>query len=501
MTKTTPTAIWLRVSTQEQANGDSPEHHRRRAEAYAEAKGWDVVEIYDLSGVSGKSVMSHPECQRMMEDVRRGHISTLVFSKLARLARNTKELLEIADYFERHNANLVSLSESIDTSTPAGRMFFTVIAAVATFEREEISDRVKASVPIRAKMGKNTGGQASFGYQWKDGKLVPHEDEAPVRALIYELFREHGRKKQVARILNERGYRTRRGAKFSDTTVDRLLRDPNAKGLRLANYTESAGPGSPATLKDKSEWIYVDCPAVVDVALWDECNQMLSAQAQSRTPRSRPAKHLFGGKTICHCGEVMYFRKQLQKYDCPSCHNKVRGDDLEAIFIEQIQSFLLSEDEIENYLLDANERSKAREQELQSALREQTKVKAQIDKLFDLHLAGDLDKAIFLRRHKPLEEQLSQLEESIPALQAAFDVERIALASSDQMLEDARSVYSRWHDISNRDKQKIVEAICHSITIGTDEIDISLHYLSHPPTLSKSDEKATNGHGFMAATS
>ncbi len=119
--------IWIRVSTEDQAKGESPEHHQKRAEFYAEAKGWKVREIYHLEGVSGKSVGDHPETKRMLNDIKRGHITGLIFSKLARLARDTRQLLNFADSFRDAGADLISLQESIDTSSPAGRFFLKII--------------------------------------------------------------------------------------------------------------------------------------------------------------------------------------------------------------------------------------------------------------------------------------------------------------------------------------------------------------------------------------
>jgi len=497
--KAKPVGIWIRVSTEDQAKGESPEHHEKRARFYAESKDWNVKEVYRLEAVSGKSVMQHPETQRMLEDVKAGHITGLVFSKLARLARNTKELLEISDFFREHEADLISLQEAIDTTSPAGRLFYTMIAAMAQWEREEIAERVAASVPIRARLGKPLGGAAPFGYRWENRELIPDPQEAPVRKLMYELFVEHRRKKTVARLLNEKGYRTRNGSKFTDTTVERLLRDPTAKGKRRANYTRSLGEKKHWIPKPKEEWIFTDVEPVVSEELWNQCNQILDERRRNGRRPARTAVHLFAGIAYCHCGQKMYVPSNTPKYVCYKCRNKIPVEDLDAVFHEQLKGFFFSPTEIVRYLEQADNTIKEKAELLQTLENEREKVQREMQKVYQLYIDDKISRDGFGRQYGPLEARLKELEDQIPHLQGEIDFLKIQYLSRDEILNEAKDLYSRWPELQREEKRKIVENITDKILIGKDEVTISLYYLPSSSEMVASKQRNFRGSSPLPA--
>jgi site-specific DNA recombinase len=471
-----------------QVEAESPEHHERRARYYTESKGWAVCEVYRLEAISGKSVMEQPETRRMLSDIRSGHITGLVFSKLARLARNTKELLEFAEYFRKEQADLISLAENIDTSTPAGRLFFTIIAAMAEWEREEIAARVQASVPIRARMGKSLGGQPSFGYQWVNNAFVINETEAPIRKLLYELFLLHQRKASTAQALNDLGYRTRNGSLFSDTTVLRLLRDSTAKGERRANYTQSPGKDRNWTVKPQSEWVIMPCPAIVGADLWEKCNGILDAQEKRVVRVSVKAVYLLSGFVQCQCGKTMYVRHKSKMYLCSDCKIRISAGDIDEIYQVYLKDYLGSINH-EEFVAQSDAQLHEKRQLLEMTRKERGRLSKRMNDLLTLRLDGEISKERFTEQHRPMEERVNQLDGQLPELEAEIDVRAMQLLSSDAILTEVQQLQYSWADMSFEQKRGIVETITTSIVVGAEDITINLAYA---PTISgngKNDQR------------
>ena len=476
METTKRVGIWIRVSTDMQVRDESPEHHEQRARYYIQAKeGWQIMEVYRLEAVSGKSVMHHPETKRMLADIASGHITGLVFSKLARLARNTKELLDFSEIFRSYNADLISLSESIDTSTPAGRLFYTLIAAMSEWERAEIAERVSASVAVRARMGKPLGGQASYGYKWENKALVVDEREAPVRKLMYELFLKHQRKQSTARALNALGYRTRNGSPFSDTTVARLLRDSSAMGERRSNYTRSTDNSKQWQYKPSEEWIVVPCEAIVSAELWKECNAILDAQeAKSKRPGPK-AVYLLSGLVHCTCGKAMYVFHSSKLYSCRDCKNRISVDDIDEIFQLYLKEYLQGINH-SDYIGQHSAQLDEKKALLEQTKRERASLAKQIDDWIDLRVSKELTKESFAAKYQPAEKRLSQLDQQLPDLEAEIDMRTIQMMSGDRVIQEARSMYGRWEEMSFAERRSLIETVTNGITVGKEEIDIRLSY-------------------------
>jgi DNA invertase Pin-like site-specific DNA recombinase len=147
-------AIYARVSTAN--NGQDPTMQTRELREYAERRGWTVAGEYVDIGISGTKE-KRPELDRLMTDAHRRRFDCVVVWKFDRFARSVSHLLRALESFKAQGIEFISFSEQLDTSTPAGKLVFTVLGAVAELERSLIVERVKAGLRNARSKGKKLG--------------------------------------------------------------------------------------------------------------------------------------------------------------------------------------------------------------------------------------------------------------------------------------------------------------------------------------------------------
>ncbi len=146
-------ALYARVST---ANGQDPTMQTRELREYCRRRGWRVVGEYVDAGISGARE-KRPQLDRLMADAHRRRFDAVVVWRFDRFARSVSHLLRALETFRALGIEFVSLSEQMDTSTPTGKMVFTVLGAVAELERSLIAERVKAGLWNARAKGKRLG--------------------------------------------------------------------------------------------------------------------------------------------------------------------------------------------------------------------------------------------------------------------------------------------------------------------------------------------------------
>jgi DNA invertase Pin-like site-specific DNA recombinase len=147
-------AIYARISTTN--HGQDVSMQTREVREFAERRGWQVSAEYVDEGISGAKE-KRPELDRLMTDAHRRKFDAVIVWKFDRFARSVSHLLRALETFQSLGVHFVSLSESLDTSTPAGKMVFTILGAVAELERSLIAERVRAGLRNAKSKGKRLG--------------------------------------------------------------------------------------------------------------------------------------------------------------------------------------------------------------------------------------------------------------------------------------------------------------------------------------------------------
>ena len=449
-------AIYCRVSTEEQARNKegSITSQIQRLQMKVDEKNavwgkkWGkVARIYKDEAYSGKNT-NRPEFQQMMADVRANRIDTVMVTELSRLSRSVTDFLNFIKELEDSGCDFICPQYEFDTTSPAGKVFVTIIMALAQFERELTAERIKNNCHARALRGLLNGGRPVLGYD-KDpqnpGGLLVNENEARFVREAFKLYLESDGVAEIVNIFGRRGITNKKwinksgknagGESFTVDSMRRLLTNPIYIGKKEINPKNKDIPIE--NLKPEEQYKLVDgrWKGIVDkesfssvqdkmqnnkkmkykathdfifsgLLVCDECGASLSG----RSGTGRNKKHFYYGhtkKTACKIQN--YNAEELEKQVKKELFDLINCKELRKQFVEILKDQAKEEPGLKKTLL----KSKKGEISL---------LEADIEKLLDIiannPLAQSLDSLLAKTKEKEkklklAKQQLEQWEEDI----------------------------------------------------------------------------------------
>ena len=438
-------AIYCRVSTQEQAEeGYSLEEQQRLIREYCVNHHMEVVKVYQDAGISGKDIQHRPAMQQLLEDVSKKEFDLVMSWKINRISRKLSDAIKIVETLEKYGISYQSYSEPFESSTPAGKMQFQMMALVGEFERNTIAQNVKMGMRAKVMAGEWCGGTPPLGYDWvavegtenfarKKSRLEVVDKEADTVRLIFELYASGKGYKAIAGYLNQTGHRTKRNNQFSVAQIKPILTNPVYIGkVRYdvrRNWNEKRRNNinpNPIITEGKHE-------AIISDELWEKVQFMLS-QRQGKPSRIHDGEYPLTGILRCpECGAGMVISRVIAKkkdgsknkmtyYACgnwknkgtAACHsNMVRVEKANDFVYHQLER-LLSDDKFfrevvgrvnrEHRILKENA---LKEKDIQS--KEIEKINNRQRRNHELYEDEEITRDEFLKRREELNQQLSAL--------------------------------------------------------------------------------------------
>ena len=391
--------------------------------------------------------------QKLIKDIKEDKISHVIVYKLDRLSRSQKDTLYlIEDVFNPHGVDFVSLNESMDTSTPMGRLMLGILSAFAQLERENIRLRTRMGMRERVKSGLwMGGGRIPFGYDYdkEKGILIPNKDAEKVRQ-VYKLYIEGKSPQDIANLL---------GLKYDKLAIQILTRKSNY-GIIEYNGEEYQGKHEPIISKE-----------TYDIAM--KC--MLD---RSRV-RSNTSEYLLTGLMYCgKCGAKMRYQKwgkHGSKIVCysqqsskpylvkdPNCdQDKIWSDEVDDVVIKAILQFA------DNYQSSKTE-SLVPEDTTSLLYKQQKELNSKLKKLYNIYAGTNDDDDSLISTINDLKKQLKVVNDRIK-----LDTQNsIIYTRRKERAQILSTVNELWETMDFKQKKNVVRKLVNKVEITGKNIHI-----------------------------
>ncbi|PED44857.1 recombinase family protein [Bacillus cereus] len=460
--------IYIRVSTEEQVrDGFSISAQREKLKAYCIAQDWDSFKFYVDEGVSAKDT-NRPQLNIMLDHIKKGLINTILVYRLDRLTRSVMDLYKLLDTFDRYNCAFKSATEVYDTSTAMGRMFITIVAALAQWERENLGERVRMGQLEKARQGEYSA-KAPFGFDKNDdSKLVINDIESKVVLDMVRKIEEGYSIRQLANHLD--GYiKPIRGYKWHIRTILDILSNHAMYGA----------------IRWSSEIIENAHPGIVTKDRFMKLQKIISSR-QNFKKRQSNSIFIYQMKLVCpNCGNRLgsersrYYRKkddqhvECNQYRCQACAlNKINKPfassekKIEKAFLKYISD--LRFEQIPQLIEDDNE-SEIIKKQISKTERQREK----FQKAWSNDLMTDEE---FTDRMKETKKTLEELTEKLHALKPIENTK----IDCDVIKGIVDNIKNNWSFLPPADKKQFMNMFIESIKIdkkdgATEVLDIAFY--------------------------
>jgi site-specific DNA recombinase len=491
-------ALVVRVSTDRQARAEEGsltnqlqklrQHITYKSEACGEE--WAEAAIYELRAVSGKNSFRSPKFQRLFADIKAAKINTILCTALDRICRSVKDFLAFFEILNEYGVEFVCLKQHYDTTTPQGRLFVTIMMALAEFEREQTAERTRDATQARSERGLWNGGRL-LGYDPNPehrSRLITNEDEAAVVQAAFALYRECGSLKETAAGLTARGYRTKSftsrrgvehsGAAFRLNTVQYLLKNPAYMGKKEVN-TQYRGKEAPAG----KEYRLVDAgEPIIDAETFDEVQRLMATNGQHRH-NGQAIRHTFvlSGSAVCgRCGGPLAGRSGTGKqgkvyfyYTCTreTCELRVVAAEVEDAVIGRIAALAENTGLVEALVTETNARLQRRSPVLarqQKALgRRLADVKGQAGALLSQweQLERDHGRGFITEKLAELSQRRTELEQGMEQVQATLGQVRTSAMTAKAVQDALRRVHELYGYLQPHEQKELIALVVRKVEV------------------------------------
>ena len=403
----------VRVSIDDQRdNGYSIDSQLRMIKEYCEKNEYDIVDIYNDAGHSGKDLM-RPEMQRLLKDIKSKKIDKLVAIKVDRLTRNNYDGFWLLNYCEEHDVKIELILEPYDVSTANGEMIFGMNLVFGQRERKEIGARTKRAMEEMA-LEHIHPSKAPYGYirNKKTGHLEVEPIEAEVVKEIFELCKQGNSTRGIATIMKDNNAYLKQG-KWKSDRVYKIL--SNSIYIGIFEYGK---------YKRKSQDILrVEnyCEPIIDEVTWNTTRNVLVKNKHSNYGEYI---HLFSGLVKCPiCGEIMsssesfkypngkqkvYYHLRCKNHNCSGFGLHYNTEKIETKLkqvLEELTLFMLSMD---NEIITCNSTKSDDVKDIEKAIE---KLKLQEKRLVDLYLSSNLDVETINHKNDVIKKEIDKLNQ------------------------------------------------------------------------------------------